>query len=391
MDTEVLSNFAFSVFMICFFIQMYFIFFYFSFLLLKLKKEKYSNEEDENKKELEDNFLAAEGVSIVIAAKNEAKNLPALLENLAAQQYPIFEVLIVDDFSNDQTLQILASYQKKMPFLRYFSLQSRLKAGETGGKKKALNAGILASRYDLLLLTDADCLPKSKKWIQFFVEKMQHSKAQIVLGVSPYRPAPTLLNWVVQWETLLTAVQYLSFALRGKPYMGVGRNLAYRKALFLERGGFSKHLHFESGDDDLFVQSAANSKNTAILTEIESYTFSDAPSTWWAWFLQKKRHLAAGNYYQPHIRLYLGFFLLSLIGFYVTLSWVWLGTKWETEASLLALFRYVIFSLILHLIIRKQAYPLAAMSLPFFELFFVFYYPFIALSAFFSPHTTWKK
>ncbi len=375
-----IMNLTFIFFLICFVIQLYFIVFYFGKLSIQLQKTQ--------RPTLHSKQDAPIGVSIVIAAKNEAQNLPALLENLAEQDYPLFEILIVDDFSTDQTKEILESYQKKIPFLRYLPLQT---LADSGGKKRALNAGILESRYDLLLLTDADCLPKSKRWIQFFVEKMEDSKVQIVLGVSPYRVAPTLLNWVVQWETLLTALQYLSFALKGKPYMGVGRNLAYRKSLFLSKGGFSKHWHFKSGDDDLFVQGAAEAQNTAILTESDSHTFSDAPTTWWAWFLQKKRHLAAGNYYRTNIRLHLAFFLLSLIGFYVTLSWIYLGTKWGIEAGALYLFRYVIFSLVLHLITRKLAYSLAVLTLPFFELFFVLYYPFTALTAFFSPHTTWKK
>src|SRR5207248_2072491 len=105
-------------------------------------------------------------------------------------------------------------------------------------------------KYDILLLTDADCKPVSKLWIKLFAGNYSDSKTEIVLGYSPYSVRPDFLNYLIQFDTIFTAMQYLSFCISGKPYMGVGRNLSYRKKLFFENKGFAPYLKLPSGDDD---------------------------------------------------------------------------------------------------------------------------------------------
>jgi glycosyltransferase involved in cell wall biosynthesis len=132
------------------------------------------------------------------------------------------------------------------------------------GKKYAITLGIKAAKHDWILLTDADCRPNNEQWIRVVSERCSEDK-NFVLGYSAYEKRPGFLNLFIRFETLLTAIQYIGFALAGNPYMGVGRNLAYRKSVFLENKGFNNFLSVTGGDDDLFVNQHATAKNTAVV------------------------------------------------------------------------------------------------------------------------------
>ena len=162
------------------------------------------------------------------------------------------------------------------------------------GKKFPLSIGIKSSKHEILLLTDADCIPASENWIQ----KMQAGFSEgieIVLGYGGYKKRKGLLNFLVRYEAFHTALQYLSMALGGLPYMGVGRNLAYKKSLFYQQKGFAAHHHLPGGDDDLFINSCASKRNTAVCIDQEAFTYSTPPATWKSWYLQKRRHNSTGR------------------------------------------------------------------------------------------------
>jgi poly-beta-1,6-N-acetyl-D-glucosamine synthase len=246
-------------------------------------------------------------VSIIICARNEEKNLQNFLDRILNQNYRSFEVIIVNDDSSDSTDNILLNFHIKYPILRNISLKDK-PAGS--GKKFALAKGIEAAKYQVLLLTDADCVPSSKNWIRDMVNHLD-DQTDIVLGYGPYNKAKSILNKWIRYETLTTATQYFSFALAGMPYMGVGRNLMYRKKLFREAGGFNDHDHLLSGDDDLFINAVATPKNTRIALEPESFMYSEAKKSWKDYYRQKTRHLTAGKHYQLKHQILLGLYTLS--------------------------------------------------------------------------------
>lgn len=243
-------------------------------------------------------------VSVVICARNEAANLERHLDRILNQTYRSFEVILVDHKSSDNSLDVLASLQRNFKQLRIVHCHH-----EKAGKKVALATGIGQAKHQVLLLTDADCVPASPHWIEGMVSGM-NGNTQIVLGVAPYDEAPGPLNMFIRFEACYTAMQYLSFALAGLPYMGVGRNLAYRRELFERTGGFRRHEHLASGDDDLFVNEAARKGNVGIRLNPQTFVFSAPKTTWGAYYRQKTRHFTTGTHYKFENKFFL--FLLTM-------------------------------------------------------------------------------
>lgn len=237
-----------------------------------------------------------EPVSIIICAKNEAEKLLQFLPTVLTQDYPDYEVVVVNDCSEDDTELVIEQLMKDHPRLRTTFIKKDEKF--THGKKLALSVGIKSAKNELLLLTDADCFPESNKWLENMVSNFS-DKTDIVVGYGGYIKGPGLLNKIIRFDTVFIAMQYLSFALSGMPYMGVGRNLAYRKSLYFNNKGFASHSHLKSGDDDLFVNEVGRRKNTKIEFGKDSYTRSTPEATFFDWIFQKKRHMTTGNYYRP--------------------------------------------------------------------------------------------
>ena len=224
-------------------------------------------------------------VSVIICAKNEEQNLQTFLPNIIKQQYADFEIVLINDASSDDTLEIMQSFKEKHANIKIVNVKNN--EAFWGNKKYALTLGIKAAKNEHLLFTDADCKPVSKLWIQTMVQQFSKSKT-IVLGYGKYRTRKTFVNLLVRFETLLTAIQYFSYAKLGSPYMGVGRNLAYTKSEFFKTNGFIKHIQVRSGDDDLFIQEAATKNNTSFTLNPESFTVSNPPLTLKEWFRQKR-------------------------------------------------------------------------------------------------------
>lgn len=251
-------------------------------------------------------------VSVVICARNEVQNLKRLIPKLAVQQYPDYEIIVVDDASTDNSAAIILEFQKKYPILHLLKIASK----SSTGKKEALTQGIQAAKHEVLLLTDADCFPASTYWIDSMVSRLNREQ-EIVLGFSPYRPESSFLNKWIRFETIYSATQYFSFALAGMPYMGVGRNLGYTRSLFLRNRGFSGHRHLASGDDDLFINQSANKHNCAINLDPASFVFSLAKSNWKRYYYQKTRHLTTATSYRPIHQWMLGLLAWSHLWFYL--------------------------------------------------------------------------
>jgi glycosyltransferase involved in cell wall biosynthesis len=254
------------------------------------------------------------GISVVICAHNEYHNLKENLPLILDQDHPEFEVLVVNHASDDDTVYLLNQLEERHPNLKAIDIRQDLNFFT--GKKFPLSIGIRSARYDNILLTDADCRPASRDWVRLFQEA--HSgKTEIVLGYGAYNKTKGLLNRLIRFDTAHIAIQYLSYALSGMPYMGVGRNLSYDKNLFYRNNGFISHYRIRSGDDDLFINRVARKENTAILTDPGSYTFSDPKGSFEKWVTQKRRHLSTSRHYRFGHKFLLANYAFSLWAFYI--------------------------------------------------------------------------
>lgn len=249
------------------------------------------------------------GVSVIVCARNEGQNLKPYLQSLLTQDYPLFEVIVVNDGSEDDTQAVIDEYAALDKRVRTTFVPKGARMRST--KKLGLTLAAKAARYDYLLLTDADCRPESTHWISSMMAgfesrgKSQESKIEVVLGYGPYFRENSLLNSVIQYETLFNGLHYMGAAATGKPYMGVGRNLAYRKDTFFEHGGFSDLMTESAGDDDLFVNKVATKHNTAVVYDYDSVTWSVPKTTWKAWWQQKRRHLSVSGGYKESSKQHL--------------------------------------------------------------------------------------
>ncbi|MFV8326099.1 glycosyltransferase [Flavobacterium sp. ZS1P14] len=279
-------------------------------------------------------------ISVIVCAKNEEENVTNYIPLLAEQNYPDFEIVLIDDASSDNTLAIFEEFEKQYPNVRLVKVKNN--EAFWGNKKYALTLGIKAAKKEYLLFTDADCYPTSKDWILAMTSQFTMQKT-IVLGYGKYEKIPnSFLNKIIRFETLLTAIQYFSWAKIGHPYMGVGRNLAYKKETFFNVNGYIEHMQIRSGDDDLFVNQAANARNTTIAYTSETFTFSKPKTTFKDWFTQKRRHVATANYYKPLDKLQLGAFYCSqLLFILLPIMLLSFQFQWILVLSLIAV-RYLV-------------------------------------------------
>ncbi len=234
-------------------------------------------------------------VSVIVCARNEEHNLSDYLASLLEQQYPCYEVIVVDDGSEDNTRLLVERMKRRYQHLRLTFVPHD--AWVRSSKKLALTLAAKAAQYDYLLLTDADCRPYGRQWISEMM-KCFTDGVEVVLGYGAYFEKKTLLNRFIQYDTLFAGMQYLGMAFAGHPYMGVGRNLAYKKTTFFSNNGFAGMLDSRAGDDDLFVNKVARGMNTAIVASPESLTWSVPRQTWQGWWQQKLRHLSVSPRYR---------------------------------------------------------------------------------------------
>lgn len=247
----------------------------------------------------------APGVSVILSAHNEGYNLSQYLPLLLSQDYPTYEVIVVNDGSEDDTQTVVDAYAAHDPRLHSTFVPRGARVRST--KKLALTLAAKSAQYDYLLLTDADCVPESNHWISEMMKGFEPSAVSnqplaIVLGFGAYFEEQGAINRMTRYDTLFNGLHYLGAALCGHPYMGVGRNLAYRKSLFFESGGFSHLMDNRAGDDDLFVNHVATRENTAVVLSRDSFTWSLTKKNLRDWWLQKRRHLSVSPSYRKETK-----------------------------------------------------------------------------------------
>lgn len=308
-------------------------------------------------------------VSVLVCAKNEAKNLKEHLPLILSQEYPNFEVVLINDGSSDKTLQVMERFKKEHDNVKIVDVKSI--EAFWGNKKYALTLGIKASSFNHLLFTDADCKPLTNQWIKEMTSHFS-AKKSIVIGYGAHAKKPkSFLNKLIRFETLMTAVQYFSYAKLGEPYMAVGRNLAYTKDLFFEARGFMNHMNIKSGDDDLFVNEIASRSNTALCTSDIGFTESVPKSTYSEWILQKRRHASTAKYYKTKHKFTLALFYISQLSFLI-LAILLISTLqfWKIVVGLIA-FRYIILFISLTMAANKLKEKDLIAYFPLLELFLI--------------------
>lgn len=320
-------------------------------------------------------------VSIIICARNEASNLEKNLPLILEQDYPAFEVIVVNDRSEDDTKEILKRFVSMYPNLHVSEVRNDPMF--THGKKLALTLGIKASANEWLLFTDADCVPAGKNWLSLMQRNFTNEK-DIVLGYGGYKKEKGLLNLLIRFETAFTAMQYFGMAAAGKPYMGVGRNLAYRKTVFFNNNGFASHSNLYSGDDDLFVNETATSSNVALEMHPGSFTWSGAEKTFKNWYLQKKRHLTTGTRYSKKTK-----FLLILENFSRLLfpaSFIYLLFIYPLPLHIIVIFGilFLFKIIIIKIVFTRLNEDNLFLTSPIIELFLFFFLSFIHFSNLFE-------
>ena len=329
-----------------------------------------------------------EPVSVVISAHNELKNLEKLIPAIMKQEYPAFELLVIDDRSKDGTHEYLKDLNKQYSNLRFITLEQT--PPHITAKKYALTMGVKNAKNDLLVFTDADCMPASPQWLSEMAQVFRKEEVKIALGFSQYEKEKGFLNSFIRYETVHTGLMYLGAALAGSPYMGVGRNMGYRKSFFLEKKGFIKHRTLTGGDDDLFVNQNGNKKNVAVVYGENALVRSVPKKNFKEWYRQKLRHLIIGKFYRKATKSFLGLYTVAQLLFWIT--FIALISLWIEPYLVIA--GFLVRMILLYYVIiagsKKLGDKFSDWAIFLLDFLFVFYYIFVGLAAFFTKKTTWK-
>lgn len=256
-------------------------------------------------------------VSVIICAREESENLRRNLTAVLEQDYPQFEVIVINDGNTDESEDYLTLLEEKYPHLYHSFVPDSSRY--ISRKKLAVTLGIKASKHDWLVFTDADCQPQSNQWLRLMARNFT-SRTQVVLGYSGYERGKGWLHKRACFDNLFTSMRYLGFALARSPYMGIGRNMAYRKELFYQQKGFSAHLNLQRGHDDLFINHIATADNTRVETDADATVRMQPVRRAKDWREEKIGYASTARLYHGVQRWLAGFETLTRLAFYA--AWI---------------------------------------------------------------------
>ncbi len=322
-------------------------------------------------------------VTVIIAARNEYRNLQENLPSILEQDYPNFEVIVVNDCSWDDSQKLLEYYQENYPHLKICKLIEQEKYPT--GKKFAITIGIKAAQHENLFFTDADCKPNSNQWLKLMQSRFsENPQAQIVLGYSPYKKYKGFLNLFIRYETVLTATAYFSAAILKRSFMGVGRNLAYTKSLFFKHKGFASHQHILSGDDDLFVNETATASNVAIQIHPDSFMYTEPKRRVGDWMRQKGRHIGTGKFYKTNDKLFLGIYYATLLLFYTAFITLFFLQLDPILLGIIYSIRFLVQTVIFYLVLKKLRSTSLIWFIPLLDFVYLVYIWVFGIKGFFT-------
>lgn len=364
----------------CFFLLVQLVFYwiiYARFAFHKTRKKEYSEEEK---------------VSVILCVKNEAHYLKRNLQAVLEQDYANFEVVVVNDNSEDGTDGILKEFQTKYPHLNVINISTN--HVNVLEKKMSLALGIKSAKNEIILITDVDTAPKSPYWIREMV-KHYLDEHYIVLGYAAYEQNNTFLNTLIRYDNVHTAIQYISHAIIGQPFRGVARNVSYPKSLFLSNYNYILLYNSLVRDEDLFVNQIANKKNTEVEYSVEAQVVSQQrQSSFHEWLEYKRLSGSAGKLYKLKSKLLLGLYYVSGFFFYVSLivAVVFLRNNIDYLILLAGLFsvRFISQWFIFGKCIRKLNEKALIGKVPLLDVFFVFILPILVINKIFYRKKKWK-
>jgi cellulose synthase/poly-beta-1,6-N-acetylglucosamine synthase-like glycosyltransferase len=245
-----------------------------------------------------------QGISVIVAARNEDSNIGPLLESLVTLDYPpeLFEIIVVNDRSTDNTVGVVNGFLPRCAALSLIDIREN--PTDMPNKKYALQTGIGKARFDILAFTDADCIVPTG-WLKELSRQFT-DETGMVAGFSPY--GGPRVHPYLQYEEFKNTVMAAAAVEAGMPFMCTGRNFAYRKRVFTETGGFEPIKHSISGDDELFLQLAHRTTQWRIRYMIgpESAVLTIPPASFGQFIHQRTRHISASRYYLRPVQLAFG-------------------------------------------------------------------------------------
>lgn len=325
-------------------------------------------------------------VSVIIYSKNQADYLRLNLPLFLSQSYPSFELVLINDASIDDTLDVMEEFQQSDARVHIVNVQNN--EAFWGNKKYALTLGIKKARHAHLLFTWADSRPDSENWIHEMSASFATGKS-IILGYSGYQKTKGFLNKLIRFDRLQNAVEYFSQAHWNNPYTGTGRNLGYTSDHFFRLNGFANHLHIAGGEDVLFINEASNNQNTAVCYSEDSLMRHAGPATLPIWFDQKRWEGSISENYKLKHRFFLGTFKASQILFWLLFLIVILGPYWIWAVSILGV-RLLLQGIVYYGAAKKLKETDVIWMFPLLEIFLVCTQIGIFISNIFSKPTPWK-
>jgi glycosyltransferase involved in cell wall biosynthesis len=327
-------------------------------------------------------------ISVIVCAKNEAENIRKNLPLLIAQDYPKFEIVLIDDASIDDTLDVFERYEKEFKNIKVVKVANN--EAFWGNKKFAMTLGIKAASYEYLVFIAPNSRPSSKFWLSEMGANFSTQKT-IVLGYGALEKVKhSFVNKIIRFDAFLNASHYFGWAILGKPYTGNGRNLAYKKAEFFKVRGYNDHMKIRSGEDVLFVNQAANASNTQVSFSKNSFTYTEPKKTFKDWFAQKKRQVALTKHFKIFDRFQIAFFFISNLFFYgLAISLLLLHSEWQIIA-LIIVARFILLWGILGFAARKLNEKDVVIWYPLLEIFHITIVLNIIISNIFSKPIHWK-
>ena len=318
----------------------------------------------------------------LVAIKNESLQIEEFLSNLEVIHNRTQNCcIIIDDYSDD------LEYEKTKEIISKFEWVKLIQSKSKKGKKHALRQVFLSYPENNFILLDADCRPISHEWLTQMQSQLNSN--DIVLGYGPFFKENSFLNKLIRFEASWIAAQYFGYALRGIPYMGVGRNMAVKSTLYNILDKSIKGKEIQSGDDDMLVQALQKDSNVGIVTTKESFVYSKAESTYTSYLNQKRRHISTSSYYKPVHKALLGGIAICQILFYPVLfiSIFYLTTKvWLSLFLIKWLSSWYYFYAISK---RLDEHDLKNIG-PFMEIIYSFHLIILALSSFARRTVQWK-
>ena len=324
-------------------------------------------------------------ISVIVCAWNEYENLKRLVPKLLKMKKDDHEIIIVDDKSSDETYEYLLGMRDHLKHVRIDTTPDHINS-----KKYAITLGVKAAKNDWVLLTDADCDP-NEAWIDE-MSKQGSEKVDFVIGASQYKRGKSFLSRFIRYENLMTIISYTAMAIMGKPYMGVGRNLMYRKSVFLENKGFNDLKGVLGGDDDLLVNRLAKSKRTRVSLSKESMVYTKPKASWRAYKDQKTRHLAVGVHYRLLDKVLLSLQSLSQILIWVSFATLALSAQLDIVviAAGLMLQRWITMMISMSVTSRKTGDRFVVIFTPIYDMLYSVYYVVMGLSALLTKRVKWN-